>query len=283
MAFLDSLAKSIIPMAASAVPGLGQVLGSGGAPQVESQTLGDPLPGNTGAPTGPMVLGSSGVSERRPLGGRIKEGLKKFDNVLGSDTGRLAQNIGGQFLGDFRQQRNTKKHQEFLKGEGLNPWEAATGARGVAQAPSTSMGASPASISRSSPGQKKVGQELLNLKAQRSKIDAEARIADLSGQYFLPLKWATIGPENMKAMLASFNSGLTPDQILRGYAETPEQAAQAEALLAHFLEITGASGGAIGWMELLRSWSTGVADIGGAIGNRDPVGSVARKVFGRGK
>lgn len=268
MGLLDGVLKSVVPLAASFVPGLGQaagrtnVLGSGGA-QVQSTTLGDPLPGNTGAPSGPITLGSSGTSEEEkvPLGGRIKSGLKKANNVLGSDAGRLAQNVGGQFLGDARQLRNTKKHQEYLKSEGLNPWEAATGARGAAPTPTTSIGAAPSAVSGGHPSQKKVGQEITNLKAQRAKIDAEARVAELTAEWYVPFKWATLGPENMKAMLASFNSGLPYDVILRGAGSmTAEQSVLAEALLARFLEITKGSGGALGWIELGRNLGSSVME-----------------------
>lgn len=240
------------------------VLGNG-APKVESETLGDPLPGNTGAPTGPITLGSSREVEdvKKPLGARLKSAGRKTNEWLGSDIGLLGQNVGGQFLSDFRQQRNTKKHQDFLKGEGLNPFEAATGARGVAQVPSTSVGQGPTSVSRAHPSQRKSAHEIDKIMSETERIELDMVRMRIENENYFPLKLAGMGPENMKAALAVFNSGLSPEMILKAAGDqTAEQRAAGERLLARFLEITGDSGGAIGWIELIRHIIINTASFG---------------------
>lgn len=281
MAFLAAAASiaSILGAGASVVgaakggaspavtPGSGGFLGGR---EMSSSILGN---GSISTGGGAKVLGqpSEAFPEQFPLEkrpGRFRRGLDRTNEFLGSDVGRLGQNVGGQFLGDYRQARNKKKHFEYLEGKLGNPYEAASVGGGQAgSAPSTSIGQGPVSVSRGHPSQKKVSQEIENLKVQRRKIDAEARVAEQMAEFYVPFKWATIGPENMKAMLASFNSGLPYDVILRGAgSNTHEETRQAEALLARFLEITGQSGGAIGWLELLRHLGSATKEFANKVG-----------------
>lgn len=71
--------------------------------------------------------------------------MDKTNEFLGTDTGRIGSDIGGQFLGDFRTRRNTRNQYDFLEGKGLTPFEiAGSGGGGTVKSAGNTLGSGPA-------------------------------------------------------------------------------------------------------------------------------------------
>lgn len=221
----------------------------------------------------------------------------KANEFLGSNVGKAINDIGGGFLDDARGLRNTKKNFEFLEGKGLTSAEIAGGSTGgPVGAQGNTLGSGPATqvqsqqqfaavqaqkdrdnrkevahISASAAGRQagvaevrdKRDSELAPLTRRKVSADTDLtkqrlRMEEFLFDNFWQIKFATMGPENAKVALAMFNSGLDLQRILTAAGDITEQErADVEKLYNILLKITGASGGAIGWLQLLQAVATG--------------------------
>lgn len=226
MGFLDGLLKQAIPLATSFIPGAGPIAEAalgGGAPAASANVLGSGG-GQSAVPVGlerpireavPDVEPLVDESKPKSFGERFGAAKGKVDEFLGSDSGALAQNIGGQFLGDFRQRRNTNKRYQDVRGRGLNPFEASGVTAGAGTgAPSTTMGRPPAAVSAGHPSQKaeRRAQELqpFNLEEIRVKIDTMK--FDLKNKW--PMRLSGMSAENGVFGLMAYASGMDFENIL---------------------------------------------------------------------
>ncbi len=245
----------------------------------------------------------------------------RTNQFLGSNIGKAISDIGGGFLSDFRAQRNTEKRHSYLKSKGLNSYEIlGSSAGGPISSQGGTLGSGPATqinqqqsfvadqaqkdrdnktniakITATAPriragvDQQRSEREAKIAPLQRTKlqeeiakIEQEVRRMEFDLDNIWPMKFATMGPENAKLALAMFNSGLDLERILTAAGDiTDTERQQVEELYNILLKITGASGGAVGWMELvmqiLRGQGTLNSEKGGPLNKLSP-----NKVEGKG-
>jgi len=183
-----------------------------------------------------------------------KSFMEKTNNFLGSDTGRLATNIGGQFLSDFRQRRNSRNRFDDLKEEGLTATEIAGGGGGAGgvQAQGTTLGSGPATTAKnqqdfmadqaeaerdnkikiaqiqSGPAYEQAylkgsqvelekllfGPKLEQAKQQVKILESEAIIRKIEAQDFYDILYSKMSQQNMIAAMAAKANGIPAKRIL---------------------------------------------------------------------
>lgn len=215
MGFLGTIASSLV----------GGLLGGGQgqAPVQQNIAGGGGFLGGVNASSN--VLGNSAVKEavpemepleeRKSLGGRIKGGLRKANTALGSDAGRLATDVGQQFLGDARQARNKRKHFEYLEGKLGNPYEAAAVGGGQAGSVSpSSMASSPSSVSAGHPSQKAEAraQQVHPFSIEEARVKIDTMKFDLKNKW--PMRLSQMSADNGVFGLLAYESGMDFEKIL---------------------------------------------------------------------
>lgn len=244
---------------------------------------------------GPGYLGDSGGTTKAPPD--PTPSFPKANEFLGSNIGLAAAGIGGGFLNDFRARRNTRLNHEFLESKGLNSYEiAGSAAGGPVSSQGGTLGSGPATQVQSqqnfTAGQAQLDRDAAKeralitaqaprttaqtgvergqrealagplqrnkLRAEHQKILQEANMIQFQYENFWPIKFATMGVENAKLSVAMFNSGLSIERILTAAGDISEQEKrEVQDFYNILLKISGASGGAIGWMQLLGQILTG--------------------------
>lgn len=229
-------------------------------PGFESSGWANEKEGVTSAPVFPEKL------ETKPKDPQTK--WEAANNFLGSNVGDYGAKIGGAFLSDFRQRRNTKKHMEYMESKGLSPWEAAgSGAGGPASAYGSTLGTGPANAARnqqtfiaserekdrqnelkkaqitSGPAYEQAYQtgSMNQIKARQLEIEIQHRQFELKNKW--PMIFAHMSEGNMIAAMASKLHGVDSKEVLEsnGIAATPEKAQQLDDAAAWMMKHKGLS------------------------------------------
>lgn len=230
-------------------------------------------------------------------GKTMQPSFPRANEFLGSNIGRAAAGVGESYFDDYRGRRNTRLNHEFLQSKGLNSFEiAGGGSGGPIGATGSTLGSGPATqvqsqqnfvagqaqldrenrekvarIGAAAPGrQAGVAEERQGLASeiaplQRAKITKEIERISLEMertkfelQNYWPILFAKMGPDNVKVALAMFNSGLSMEEVLMGQGDIgPKKKREVEELYNILLKITGGSGGAVGWMQLMKQMMKG--------------------------
>ena len=176
--------------------------------------------------------------------------FERFNSFLGTESGSALKDIGGGFLSDFRQRRNTRKNFDFLRGRGLTPSQI--GAQGTVQSQGNTLGNGPAKtninqlefqreqaaldreakleIARIEHGDRQdkldieralgavtmnIGfQQEKNLRETARKIAAEVEKLNFENRNRFNLLFANMGPDNVVVSLAAALQGISPERIL---------------------------------------------------------------------
>lgn len=216
---------------------------------------------------------------------------EKVNQGMGSNIGKAATQIAGQFVNDAMTRRATKKQWKHLESKGLTAWEIGSGGSGggTVRSQGNTLGSGPAT-------QIKSQQEFTANQAaleRQNRLDvveaqkevprrAEGRAGDLHRGAMIKqteqigllerqiakldfevnnawaLKFAGMGVDNMKAAVISKMNGLDVEKILKGTgANTPQQRAKQKAFLLDVAEYTGRSEGFIGIGRMLQEYNRG--------------------------
>lgn len=225
-------------------------------------TLGNlPAPQQTqGGP--PQAPRSSSTYDESP--GRIRRGLGRTNDFLGSPTGKALLNIGGGFIGDFRQHRNKKKQFEYLEKKGLNAFEIAGTGAATGRAEQSSLGAS----GRDREHERELSiapQQRQKLQADVRLIEAHIRRADFDLKNYWASKFANMAPANAMLSLAAFKNGVSLQRVLTAQGDaTDEERRLVQLLYNDFIKIIDpVSRSALGIWQVIKQ----VLNIGDSITN----------------
>ncbi len=236
---------------------LGTAGSSGGG---ELQTPGYHKSGNVGA--------GNGYTERPALPEPLNKYqapknnsiLSKTNNFLGSEVGHLTKGVGGSFLGDYRQRRNSRNRFKDLKSEGLTPQEiAGSSGGGAVQAQGNTLGSGPqvqaASQQAFQAGEnaKQRAHEIRKIEVQkevpRRQVSLAEKINPLQIQimeqnkvligtqinknindltYFWQKIFAVMSRENVMASVSAYVSDVSIKGILTGIGSAEERQAAAQ-------------------------------------------------------
>lgn len=237
----------------------------------------------------------------------------KVNQWLGSNVGKIATQIGGGKWADAQSRKARKDRFSDLRGEGLTAQEIAGGggAGGAVTSQGNILGSGPATqvksqqqftreenmkdranrekiamIGAQAPRmQATTGRMSYGLQAQKApkeralidqnlrKIKIQIRRAKIDIENLWPMKFATMGKENVMVALAMFNSGLDLKRILQARGDiTPKERKQLQDLVNVMIKIQGGSGQAIGFMQLWDQMTGGK----GTLESGDTFGTLGR-------
>lgn len=181
-----------------------------------------------------------------------------IDRFLGTPKGVLGTQVAGQFLGDYRQRRNSRNRFKDLKNEGLTPQEiAGSSGGGAVQATGNTLGSGPQQqaahqqafqadqadkerknrldVERLRQGPKAAASRQVSLAENIQPVQIQKLHRDMAHtlkqmeqidfnmETAFPMKFATMAPENMLAAVVAARSGVDMEALLRGRKVTPEQ------------------------------------------------------------
>lgn len=134
----------------------------------------------------------------------------------------------------FQQQRLQKNQLKFQANQAqLDRDNKLQVAQLQQQAPSRQAGVAEGNLSLA---QQIQPLKMKQMEAQFSKLWAETELIQKNYKEFWPKIFAQMGPENIMGALASFNSGISLEQILQGSGNpTPEERAAIEKLYTRYL------------------------------------------------
>lgn len=252
----------------------GQLLGTLG-----SFALGA-LKGGKQAPGGGGFTDNGWGSNLRPGGDLEPLGLKqslgsRANEFLGSNVGKLATDVGGSFLGDFRARRNQRNQFSDLQGKGLTPWEiaggggsgAGPGAQGntLGSGPATQINqqqkfqmqergkdralekykvdkSTEAALGQLNLSKSKLPSEIgkmeqdIHLSAKKyDLINKQMRALDREHKNFWAIKLATMSPDNVLAALLMSSEGVNAERVLKQIKGSPQQKQAVERAITRIL------------------------------------------------
>lgn len=180
--------------------------------------------------------------------------FEQLNEKLDTPLGKVGTGVVGGLISDARQRRNTKKNTEYLKSQGLTPWEIhAGGGSGTVQSQGNTLGSGPATqlkaqqdfqaeqkqldrdlqkyiVDKQTAPQEKQADtsrmmyelqknlnplQVRNLQEQNNKLHMEFKKLGQEYEFYWERMFAQMGPDNALMALTMFNQGLPLKDILQ--------------------------------------------------------------------
>lgn len=207
----------------------------------------------------------------------VADVLGKVNKKLDTPLGKLATGMYGTRRGDRMSRRRERDRMEYLEKKGLTPWEIAGqgSAGGAISSSGNTLGTGPATqlasqqefqaeqaalerqnkkdiaeIAARAPGREQDRKDfmlpytmhLTRAQAQQAynnghKLLAEYQMVDTQHRERWEMKLAGMGPENILAALALFQSGLSAREVLSRQAESGVEVKEAQRIVDSILEL----------------------------------------------
>jgi len=215
-----------------------------------------------------------------------KSFMEKVNQGMGSNVGKAASQIVGNFIGDAMQQRQSKKNFKRLRGEGLTSQEIVGSGGGTIQSQGNTLGSGPATQlksqqefmseqamldrknrrevaeigARAAGGRLQIEQKRAPLDRERLRVDTEKLRVELERDKTLydnlfEFKLAGMSSENVITSLTVAAQGVDIASALRGNA-TPAQIKKIENVINTLISLKGPGGGLLSLANVAKQLGT---------------------------